>query len=260
MPATTPSAFLLDLDGTLYSGNAATIRNQGLIQNTGAGTLRIDPFAFANQSGGTVRAQSGTVNITPGGVINESGGTFDVNGGTLNLIGPEQRIRAARLVREGTTVSCAHPINTVGDSENTSPAVHTMVRAGDVANEPGVRSTQDYLAVAPHGVAHSHLDALCHFYWRGCTYNGRPVDVVTSLGASECDHDRSGRDRLARRPARSAAPVGRRVVRYRARDLGRGDRGHRGRSGRAHRDRRHPARAHRPRRAKGCPRRLGQSD
>ena len=103
--------------------------------------------------------------------------------GTLNLIGPEQRIRAASLVREGATVSCAHPINTVGDSDNTSPAVHTMVRAGDVFEEPGVRSTQDYLAVAPHGVAHSHLDALCHFYWQGRTYNGHPVGLVTSLGA-----------------------------------------------------------------------------
>src|SRR5207247_4262814 len=65
--------------------------------------------------------------------------------GTLNLIWPEQRVRAASLVREGVTVSLAHPINTVGDSDNVSPAVHTMVRAGDVSNDPGVRSTQDYL-------------------------------------------------------------------------------------------------------------------
>ncbi len=103
--------------------------------------------------------------------------------GTLNLITPELRVRAAGLVREGVTVSCAHPINTVGDSDNINPAVHTMVRAGDVADGDTVRFTSDYLAVAPHGVAHSHLDALCHFFWQGRTYNGRPVGLVTSMGA-----------------------------------------------------------------------------
>src|SRR5918911_1630768 len=103
--------------------------------------------------------------------------------GTLNLITAEVRVRAARLVREGVTVSCAHPINTVGDSENSSPAMHFMVRAGDVADGTLVSSIADHLAVSPHGVSHSHLDALCHFFWRGQTYNGRPIGVVTSLRA-----------------------------------------------------------------------------
>src|ERR1700741_3121746 len=39
--------------------------------------------------------------------------------GTLNLITPEKRIQAAGLVREGHTVSVAHPVNTTGDAENT---------------------------------------------------------------------------------------------------------------------------------------------
>ena len=103
--------------------------------------------------------------------------------GTLNLITPDVRVRAARLVREGVTVSCAHPINTVGDAENSSPAMHFMVRAGDVADGVHVTSTADHLAVSPHGVAHSHLDALCHFFWQGKTYNGRPIGLVTSTGA-----------------------------------------------------------------------------
>jgi hypothetical protein len=76
-----------ELRSGLFSGNPGTIRNQGLIQNTGNGILWINSFAFANQSGGVVRAAAGTVNIPPGGVINQSGGTFDVNGGTLNLTG-----------------------------------------------------------------------------------------------------------------------------------------------------------------------------
>lgn len=103
--------------------------------------------------------------------------------GTLNLITPEHRVRAARLVRDGVTVSCAHPINTTGDAENTSPAMHFVVRGGDVADGVTITSTADHLAVSPHGVAHSHLDALCHFFWRGKTYNDRPIAIVTSTGA-----------------------------------------------------------------------------
>jgi kynurenine formamidase len=103
--------------------------------------------------------------------------------GTLNLITPEVRQRAAALVRQGVTVSCAHPVNTVGDNENSSPAMHFMVRAGDVADGKRVTSTADHLAISPHGVSHSHLDALCHFFWQGKTYNGRPIGLVTSIGA-----------------------------------------------------------------------------
>ena len=103
--------------------------------------------------------------------------------GTLNLITPEHRVRAAGLVREGITVSCAHPVNTVGDIDNSSPASHFMVRAGDVVDGVEIAWTADHLAVSPHGVAHSHLDALCHFAWQGATYNGRPITLVTSMGA-----------------------------------------------------------------------------
>ena len=102
--------------------------------------------------------------------------------GALNLITPEKRIRAAGLVREGVTVSCSHPINTVGDAENVSPANHFMTRAGDVADGVNVMFTGDHLAVSPHGLAHSHLDALCHFFWQGKMYNGRPINMVTSMG------------------------------------------------------------------------------
>ena len=103
--------------------------------------------------------------------------------GTLNLITPEHRVRAARLVRDGVTVSCAHPVNTVADLDNASPASHFMVRAGDVVDEVEIAWTADHLAISPHGVAHSHLDALCHFVWRGKIYNDRPISLVTSMGA-----------------------------------------------------------------------------
>src|SRR6201999_205082 len=70
-------------------------------------------------------------------------GTDDERG-TLNLIGPEQRIRAAGLVKDGVTVSIAHPVNTVGDAENTSPANHFMTRGGDVADGVNITSTGDH--------------------------------------------------------------------------------------------------------------------
>jgi kynurenine formamidase len=103
--------------------------------------------------------------------------------GTLNLIEPEHTRRAASLVQEGLSVSCALPLNTVADDENHSPALHLMIRAGDTAGMPGARSTADFLGLAPHGQAHSHLDALCHFYWQKQIYNGRPISTVTSVGA-----------------------------------------------------------------------------
>ena len=107
--------------------------------------------------------------------------------GTLNLIGAEQTRQAATLVREGRTVSCSLPLNTVYDIENRNPATHLMVRAGDMVERQPGSSMADYLALAPHGQAHSHLDALCHFAYQGKTYNNRPVRMVTSIGAEVND-------------------------------------------------------------------------
>lgn len=104
--------------------------------------------------------------------------------GTLNLITAERTARAAALVRSGETVSCARPLNTVADVENARAATHLMIRAGDVSDATGMSFAADYLALAPHGFAHSHLDALCHVVWRAQTYNGRPATTVLSTGAT----------------------------------------------------------------------------
>ena len=104
--------------------------------------------------------------------------------GTLNLITVERIARAAALVRSGESVSCARPLNTVADVENAHAATHLMIRAGDVATTTGVSLIADYIALAPHGFALSHLDALCHFVWRGQSYNGRPASTVLSTGAT----------------------------------------------------------------------------
>lgn len=100
--------------------------------------------------------------------------------GALNLITPEKRRRAASLVRDGVTVSAALPLATVPGPDNPTPVTHTMLRAGDVE---GAAVTADYFAIAPHGMANTHLDALCHIFHNGQMYNGFPGTRVTSAGA-----------------------------------------------------------------------------
>ena len=101
--------------------------------------------------------------------------------GALNFITPDVRRRAAATVRDGVAVSCALPLNTTPSPENTSPVIHLMVRGGDLED---ARGSADYVAIAPHGMAHTHLDALCHIFYRGQMYNGFPKSAVTSIGAT----------------------------------------------------------------------------
>jgi kynurenine formamidase len=99
--------------------------------------------------------------------------------GALNLITPERRASAARLVRSGRTVSCSRAIPTLPGPENPSPAVHAMI---GTATEGWAG---DYFAIAPHGFATSHLDALCHIFHEGSLYNGYPIERITAHGALE---------------------------------------------------------------------------
>jgi kynurenine formamidase len=100
--------------------------------------------------------------------------------GALNLITAAVRQKGAATVRDGVAVSCALPLNTVGSAENASPVTHLMVRGGDIPNATG---SADYFAISPHGMAHTHLDALCHIFYKGKMYNGFPATDVTSAGA-----------------------------------------------------------------------------
>jgi kynurenine formamidase len=43
----------------------------------------------------------------------------------------------------------------------------------------------DYFAIAPHGFANSHIDALCHIFHEGKLFNGYSIDRVTAHGALE---------------------------------------------------------------------------
>ena len=101
--------------------------------------------------------------------------------GALNYITAEKRRSAAAAVRDGVSVSAALPLAKAPSAENSSPALHFMIRAGDIGD---ASSFADFLGISPHGMAHTHLDALCHFLHHGQMYNGFPTSRVTSTGAT----------------------------------------------------------------------------
>lgn len=106
--------------------------------------------------------------------------------GALNLITAEKRAAAARLVRSGEIVSCARELPVQPNLENPTPALHMMVMAGDACDAtgvPGLETAMDFVGVAFHGMAVSHIDALCHVFVRGQMYNGFPASDVKSIGA-----------------------------------------------------------------------------
>jgi len=97
--------------------------------------------------------------------------------GTLNHITADKRVASARLVRRGRTVSCARSLATEPAADNPQPTVHLMVAT---ASEGW---GGDYFALATHGFATSHIDALCHIFHDGKLYNGYPIERVTAHGA-----------------------------------------------------------------------------
>ena len=108
--------------------------------------------------------------------------------GALNFVTDAKRAAAAALVREGRALSCARELPVLPSPENPNPAQHHMLRAGDAAAIPGVglEASMDYIGIAFHGMATSHIDALCHVFVGGRMYNGFPAGDVKSTGAQRC--------------------------------------------------------------------------
>lgn len=122
--------------------------------------------------------------------------------GALNFITPEKRRAAAALVRDGAAVSCARDLALEPSAENPRPAHHHMLVAGDVAGPGSLRAgmggTGDYVGVAFHGFATSHIDALCHIVVGGRLFNGYDASEVRSTGAAK-DSIEAARDGIAGR-------------------------------------------------------------
>jgi len=110
--------------------------------------------------------------------------------GALNFITDKKRAAAARLMQSGEVVSLALPLATTPAPDNPTPVTHLMHQTGYDAHELGLMPfTADYFAISPHGHAVTHLDALCHVFWRGKMYNGFDASEVGSHGARKCAID-----------------------------------------------------------------------
>jgi kynurenine formamidase len=59
-----------------------------------------------------------------------------------------------------------------------------MMQTGELDYSPfPLPYSADYFAIAPHGLANTHLDALCHVFYQDKMYNGYPMADVGVHGA-----------------------------------------------------------------------------
>ena len=107
--------------------------------------------------------------------------------GAVNLITPAKRRAAAQLVREGVPVSLFHDAETQTAADNPRPFGHEMLVHGAT---PNASSHSDAFSIAHHGLAHTHLDALCHYFYKDRMYNGFSRSVVTAKGAGKLSIER----------------------------------------------------------------------
>jgi len=110
----------------------------------------------------------------------------DDESGTLNYLTAERVAAAAKLIRTGERISCARNFPVEPGPENPTPALHHMVIGGDdpcAHGIPGMEVSLDFIGIAYHGLASSHIDALCHVFVDGKMYNGVAATEVRSTGA-----------------------------------------------------------------------------
>ena len=111
--------------------------------------------------------------------------------GTLNYVTPAVRRSAAGLVREGVSVSCAWDIENVHQPDHAMGTPQRfMVATGESAAaiaEAGVSrmgGAMEFFGLVYHGYAITHLDGLCHIFWDGQMYNGKPARLVNATGGA----------------------------------------------------------------------------
>ena len=101
--------------------------------------------------------------------------------GAINLITPAKRAAAARLVRSGRSVSLSRPFPKEPGISNALPAQHYM---RTIPRGTGGFAA-DYYGIFYHGVASTHIDALCHTWDDEAMWNGRdPKREITFDGAT----------------------------------------------------------------------------
>ncbi|HAL46550.1 MAG TPA: hypothetical protein DCP37_02225 [Dehalococcoidia bacterium] len=102
--------------------------------------------------------------------------------GAMNLIDDAKRLAATKLVQKGRTVSLSRPFPVTPTRENPHPAQHSMIF---MERPNGGGAAMDYYGVRYHGTATTHIDALCHVWDDGGTWEGKnPRDIIGFDGAS----------------------------------------------------------------------------
>ena len=90
--------------------------------------------------------------------------------GASNLITPAKSLSAAKLVKQGIVVSLAHPVPQQTNAEVAPASVFHRT-----TNGISDTNTTDTYSVSYHGLAVSHMDAFCHFFFEGKMFNGYSV-------------------------------------------------------------------------------------
>jgi kynurenine formamidase len=102
--------------------------------------------------------------------------------GAMNLVTADKRAAAARLVRTGRSVSLSRVFPKEPGPSNAFPAQHWM---RTLPRPHGGGFAADYYGIFYHGVASTHLDALCHTWDDQGMWNGRnPAREITFDGAT----------------------------------------------------------------------------
>lgn len=100
--------------------------------------------------------------------------------GALNYITPAKRVAAAGLIHAGEVVSTSLPLPTTPGPANPRPVLHFMLGTGE---NPESTGSTDFFGLAYHGRSISHIDALCHIFYKGRMFNGYPTNEVRPDGA-----------------------------------------------------------------------------
>ncbi|MBI4200430.1 MAG: cyclase family protein [Chloroflexi bacterium] len=104
----------------------------------------------------------------------------DDQAGAINLVSPQKRVAAAALVKTGRAVSLSRDFPKGPGPTNPFPAQH-WVRWLPVGKGG---ASVDYLGIACHGFAATHIDALCHQWGEDGMWNGRdPAKELTGEGS-----------------------------------------------------------------------------
>ncbi|SVD44192.1 uncharacterized protein METZ01_LOCUS397046, partial [marine metagenome] len=99
--------------------------------------------------------------------------------GAANLITAEKRLEAIATVTEGITVSLEHKLLTEAAPDVPSPFQRRVLQVPDATAEPAFRGgVSDNYNISYHGYSHSHIDSLCHIFYKGKMYNGKDQSTV----------------------------------------------------------------------------------